>query len=64
MNVKELKNICKDFITNPNINILSICAFMGSGKTHFILKDLLQIEGSTTERETGGFLFLNFNFET
>ena len=39
---EELKNICKDFITNPNINILSICAFMGSGKTHFILKDLLQ----------------------
>jgi len=29
-----------------------------------ILKDTLSIEEETTERETGGFLFLNFNFET
>ena len=29
-----------------------------------ILKDKLKIVGSTTEKETGDFLFLNFNFET
>jgi hypothetical protein len=29
-----------------------------------ILKDTLLIEGETTEKETGGFLFLNFNFQT
>lgn len=29
-----------------------------------ILKDKLEIKGATTEKESGGFLFLNFNFES
>lgn len=29
-----------------------------------ILKDKLSIEGSTTKKESKGFLFLNFNFQT
>lgn len=39
-------------------------AGMDSAAMVEILKETLKIEGETTEKETGGFLFLNFNFQT